>query len=197
MILIRMGVITMNMINQEIDDFSVRAYKKGDLIDVSKKDVLGKWGIFFFYPADFSFVCPTELEALQDKYEEFKKADAEIYSVSEDSEYVHKAWADASENIGRLEFPMLADPAGKIARMFDVLDEEAGQTFRAVFIVDPDGKIQSYTINNTGIGRSADEILRTLQAARFVREHGDQVCPADWQPGDDTIKPSLDLVGKL
>ena len=125
------------------------------------------------------------------------KADADLYSVSEDTEFVHKAWAEASEKIGKIKYNMLADPAGKLARMFDVLDEDAGQAYRGVFIVDPDGKIQSYTINNMGIGRSADEILRTLQAAQFVREHGDRVCPANWKPGQDSIKPSLDLVGKL
>ena len=189
--------IQMNFLNQEIDDFKVQAYQDGDTKEVTKADVLGKWSLFFFYPADFTFVCPTELEALQDKYEEFKQADAEIYSVSEDTEFVHKAWAEASEEIGKVKYPMLADPAGKLARMFDVLDEEAGQAYRGVFIVDPDGKIQSYTINNMGIGRSAEEILRTRQAAQFVREHGDRVCPANWKPGDDTIKPSLDLVGKL
>ena len=167
--------IQMNFLNQEIDDFKVQAYQDGDTKEVTK----------------------AELEALQDKYEEFKQADAEIYSVSEDTEFVHKAWAEASEEIGKVKYPMLADPAGKLARMFDVLDEEAGQAYRGVFIVDPDGKIQSYTINNMGIGRSAEEILRTLQAAQFVREHGDRVCPANWKPGDDTIKPSLDLVGKL
>lgn len=187
----------MNFIGHEIDDFKVNAYQDGKTKEVTKKDVLGKWSIFFFYPADFSFVCPTELEALQDKYEDFKKANADIYSVSEDTEFVHKAWAEASEKIGKIKYNMLADPAGKLARMFDVLDEDAGQAYRGVFIVDPDGKIQSYTINNMGIGRSADEILRTLQAAQFVHEHGDRVCPANWKPGQDSIKPSLDLVGKL
>ena len=187
----------MNFLNQEIGDFAVKAYQAGKTVDVTKADVLGKWSIFFFYPADFSFVCPTELEALQSNYEAFQQAGAEVYSVSEDTEFVHRAWAEASEKIGKLQYKMLADPAGKLARMFDVLDEEAGQAYRGVFIVDPDGKIQSYTINNMGIGRSADEILRTLQAAQFVREHGDRVCPANWQPGEETIKPSLDLVGKL
>ena len=189
--------IIMNFLNREIDDFKVNAYQAGETIEVSKADVLGKWSIFFLYPADFSFVCRTELEALQDECQAFKDADAEIYSVSEDTEFVHKAWAETSDKIGRIQYTMLADPAGKLARMFDVLDEDAGQAYRGVFIVDPDGKIQSYTINNMGIGRSADEILRTLQAGQSVREHGDRVCPANWNPGDDTIKPSLDLVGKL
>lgn len=187
----------MNFVGHEIEDFKVNAYQDGKTVEVTKKDVLGKWSIFFFYPADFSFVCPTELEALQDKYEDFKQANAEIYSVSEDTEFVHKAWAEASDKIGKIKYHMLADPAGKLARMFDVLDEDAGQAYRGVFIVDPDGKIQSYTISNMGIGRSADEILRTLQAAQFVRKHGDRVCPANWKPGQDSIKPSLDLVGKL
>lgn len=187
----------MNFLNHEIEDFKVNAYQDGKTLEVTKEDVLGKWSIFFFYPADFSFVCPTELESLQDNYQTFQAANAEIYSVSEDTEFVHKAWAEASDKIGKIKYKMLADPAGKLARMFDVLDEDAGQAYRGVFIVDPDGKIQSYTINNMGIGRSAAEILRTLQAAQFVREHGDQVCPANWKPGDDTIKPSLDLVGKL
>ena len=187
----------MNYIGQEIQDFSVKAYQQGELKDVTKKDVLGKWSVFFFYPADFSFVCPTELEDLQTKYSQFKAAGAEIYSVSEDTEFVHKAWAEASTGIGKIEYPMLAYPAGKLAKAFDVLNAELGQTYRAAFIVDPDGVIQSYTINNMGIGRNASEIFRTLQAASFVRAHGDKVCPASWQPGDDVLEPGLDLVGKL
>ncbi|MDN6899453.1 redoxin domain-containing protein [Oenococcus sicerae] len=187
----------MNYINTQLADFEVNAYQKGEVKKVSKKDVLGKWSIFFFYPADFSFVCPTELGDLQDHYYAFKKANAEIYSVSEDSEFVHKAWSEATDTIGKIQYQMLADPAGKLARFFDVLDEDAGQAFRGVFIIDPEGKIKSYTINDMGIGRNAEEILRTLEAAEFVALHGDKVCPANWHPGDDTISPSLDLVGKI
>lgn len=187
----------MNYINQSIPEFRVNAYQDGDTHEVTTKDVLGKWSVFFFYPADFSFVCPTELGDLQDHYAEFQKANAEIYSVSEDTEFVHKAWAEATDTIGKIKYNMLADPAGKLARFFDVLDEEAGQAFRGVFVVDPEGKIKSYTINDMGIGRNAEEILRTLEAAQFVAEHGDKVCPANWHPGEDTITPSLDLVGKI
>ena len=186
-----------NFIDQEIADFSVNAYHDGDVTQVTKQDTLGKWGVYFFYPADFSFVCPTELGDLADHYADFQKANAEIYSVSEDSEFVHKAWAEATDTIAKVKYPMLADPAGKLARFFNVLDEDAGLAFRAVFIVNPEGKIQSYTINNMGIGRNAEEILRTLEAAQFVAEHGDRVCPANWHPGEDTIAPSLDLVGKI
>ncbi|GAF40596.1 alkyl hydroperoxide reductase protein c [Agrilactobacillus composti DSM 18527 = JCM 14202] len=187
----------MNYINQELPEFTVNAYQKGDTHQVTKQDVLGKWAVFFFYPADFSFVCPTELGDLQDHYADFQKANCEVYTVSEDSEFVHKAWAEATDTIGKVQYPMLADPAGKLARFFDVLDEDAGQAFRGVFIIDPEGKIKSYTINDMGIGRNAGEIVRTLEAAQFVAEHGDKVCPANWHPGEETITPSLDLVGKI
>ena len=189
--------MTTNFIDSEITDFKVNAYHDGDFTEVTKQDTLGKWGVYFVYPADFSFVCPTELGDLADNYADFQNINAEIYSVSEDSEFVHKAWAEATDTIAKVKYPMLADPAGKLARFFNVLDEDAGLAFRATFIVDPEGKIQSYTINNMGIGRNAEEILRTLEAAQFVAEHGDRVCPANWHPGEDTIAPSLDLVGKI
>ena len=187
----------MNYINQKLPDFKVNAYQKGALRTVTTADVLGKWSVFFFYPADFSFVCPTELGDLQAHYAEFQKANAEIYSVSEDTEFVHKACADATDTIAQVEYPMLADPAGDLARFFDVLDAQAGQAFRGVFIVNPAGEIKSYTVNDMGIGRNANEVLRTLTAAQFVAVHGDMVCPANWHPGETPITPSLDLVGKL
>ncbi|EGF47996.1 alkyl hydroperoxide reductase, subunit C, partial [Lacticaseibacillus rhamnosus MTCC 5462] len=141
--------------------------------------------------------CPTELGDLQDHYDRFKAAGAEIYSASEDTEFVHMAWAETSPTIKKIQYPMLADPAGKLATALDVRDEASGQAFRGTFIIDPDGVIQAYVVNNFGIGRNADEILRTLQAAQFVAAHGDQVCPANWQPGEKTLKPGADLVGKL
>ncbi len=187
----------MSMINKEIADFSVQAYQDGDFKTVTKADVLGKWSIFFFYPADFTFVCPTELEDLANMYDKFKAADCEIYSVSCDSHYVHKAWHDASERIQKVQYPMLADPTQALAKDFDVLIEADGMAERGTFIVDPEGKIQAYKINEGGVGRNADELLRKLQACQFVAVHGDQVCPAKWQPGAETLKPGLDLVGML
>ncbi len=187
----------MSFINKEIQDFKVQAYQKGEFLEVTKESVLGHWSVFFFYPADFTFVCPTELSDLMDYYEGFQELGCEIYSVSEDTHFVHKAWADASETIGRIEYPMLADPAGVLARQFDVLVEEDGQALRGTFIVDPEGKIKAYEIHDMGIGRNAEELLRKLQAAQFVAEHGDQVCPAKWKPGEETLTPSLDLVGLL
>ena len=187
----------MSLIGRKIEEFKVQAYHNGNFKEVSKEDVLGKWSIFFFYPADFTFVCPTELGDLADHYEEFKKIDAEIYSVSEDTHFVHKAWADATETIGKIQYPMLADPTGKLARMFEVLIEEEGLALRGTFIVNPEGEIQAYEVHQNGIGRNAEELLRKVQAAQFVAEHGDQVCPANWTPGEETLVPSLDLVGKL
>ena len=164
---------------------------------VTKKGILGSWSLFFFYPADFTFVCPTELEDLQNRYEDFRKAGCEIYSVSCDSHFVHKAWHDHSERIGKVTYPMLADPTHALAKDFDVLIEADGMAERGSFLVNPEGKIVVYEVNAGGIGRNADELLRRLQAAQFVAEHGDQVCPAKWQPGAKTLKPTLDLVGAL
>ena len=142
-------------------------------------------------------VCPTELEDLANKYEEFKSINCEIYSVSCDSHFVHKAWKDASETIKKIQYPMLADPTGALARDFEVMIESDGMAERGTFIVNPEGKIVVYEVNAGNIGRNADELLRKVQAAQFVAEHGDQVCPAKWKPGEKTLKPSLDLVGLL
>lgn len=187
----------MHLIGTELEDFCVQSYHAGAFEEVTKDSVLGHWSVFFFYPADFTFVCPTELGDLADYYEEFKEAGCEIYSVSEDTHFVHKAWADASETIRRIAYPMLADPAGKLARFFGVLVEEEGQALRGTFILNPEGKISAYEIHDMGIGRNAEELLRKVQAAQYVEEHGDQVCPARWKPGEDTLMPSLDLVGLL
>ena len=185
----------MSLINKEVNDFKVQAYVGKDFKEVTKKDILGKLSVFFFYPADFTFVCPTELEDLANKYEEFKKIGCEIYSVSCDTHFVHKAWHDASDTIKKIQYPMLADPTGALARDFDVMIEADGLAERGSFIVNPEGRIVAYEVIAGNVGRNADELLRRVQASQFVAEHGDQVCPAKWQPGASTLKPSLDLVG--
>lgn len=187
----------MHLIHKPLESFSVYGYHTGDSRLYSQEDLLGHWSVLFFYPADFTFVCPTELKDLTAYYEDFQAEGCEIYSVSEDTHFVHKAWADASETIRAIPFPMLADPAGVLARQFGVLIEEEGQALRATFVLNPKGEVVLYEIHDLGIGRSAQELLRKVQAARFVAEHGDQVCPANWQPGSDTLTPSLDLVGLL
>lgn len=187
----------MSMINKEISDFAVQAYVDNSFKTVTKADVLGKWSVFFFYPADFTFVCPTELEDLANKYADFQEAGCEIYSVSTDTHFVHKAWRDASDRIKKIQYPMLADPTHALSKDFNVLIEEDGLAERGSFIVNPEGKIVSYEVNAGNVGRNADELFRKLQACQFVYEHGDEVCPAKWQPGEETLKPSLDLVGLL
>lgn len=187
----------MSQIGKEIVEFSAQAYVNNSFKTVNKKDILGKWSVFFFYPADFTFVCPTELEDLANKYSEFQNANCEIYSVSCDTHFVHKAWHDASETIKKINYPMLADPTAVLARGFDVMIEEAGISERGTFIVNPEGKIVAYEVVAGNVGRNADELLRRLQALQFVASHEGEVCPAKWQKGDQTLKPSIDLVGKL
>ena len=186
-----------HLIRKPLPAFAVYGYCRGDSRIYTQDDLLGHWSVLFFYPADFSFICPTELKDLGEHYDAFMDEDCQIFSVSEDTHFVHKAWADASETIRDLPFVMLADPAGKLAREYGVLVEEEGQALRATFVLNPDGEVVLYEINDMGIGRNAAELLRKVQAARFVAEHGDQVCPAKWTPGEETLTPSLDLVGLL
>ena len=187
----------MSLIDKEIADFTVQAYQAGEFKEVKKADVVGKWSVFFFYPADFTFVCPTELEDLQNKYADFKAAGCEVYSVSTDTHFVHKAWHDASESIRKIRFPMLADPTGALCRAFGVMIEEDGMAYRGTFLVNPEGRIKLAEIQDNNIGRNADELLRKVEAAQFVATHDGEVCPAKWKKGAVTLKPSIDLVGKI
>lgn len=187
----------MSQIGKEIVDFKVQAFVNNEFKEVTKNDVLGKWSVFFFYPADFTFVCPTELEDLANKYNDFKTAGCEIYSVSCDTHFVHKAWHDTSNAIKKIHYPMLADPTGFVARGFDVMIEGEGIAERGTFIVNPEGKIVSYEVVAGNIGRNADSLFNRLQALQFVANHPSEVCPAKWEQGAETLKPSIDLVGKI
>ncbi|MDI5892763.1 alkyl hydroperoxide reductase subunit C [Halomonas rhizosphaerae] len=187
----------MSLLNTEVKPFKATAYHNGEFIDVTEESLKGQWNIFFFYPADFTFVCPTELGDLADNYEEFKKLGVEIYSVSTDTHFTHKAWHDSSETINKLQYPMLADPTHAISRNFEVLIEEDGIAERGTFVVDPDGKIQIIELNAGNIGRNAEELLRKVKAAQYVRANPNEVCPAKWEEGEATLSPSLDLVGKI
>jgi len=187
----------MALINSEIKPFKATTFQDGKFFDVTDEDVKGKWAVFFFYPADFTFVCPTELGDLADKYDEFKSRDVEIYSVSTDTHFTHKAWHEASETIGKIQYPMIGDPTGHITRNFEVMREDQGLADRGTFVVDPDGVIQVMEITAEGIGRNAEELLRKVKAAQYVRAHPDEVCPAAWEEGEETLAPSLSLVGKI
>jgi peroxiredoxin (alkyl hydroperoxide reductase subunit C) len=187
----------MSLINSEIKPFKATAYQNGEFIAVSDADLKGQWSVVFFYPADFTFVCPTELGDLADNYAEFQRLGVEIYAVSTDTHFTHKAWHDTSETIRKIQYVMVGDPTGTITRNFGVMIEEAGLADRGTFVIDPDGKIQIVEITAGGIGRDASELLRKVKAAQYVASHPGEVCPAKWQEGEATLAPSLDLGGKI
>ena len=186
-----------SLINTEVKPFKATAYYNGRFIDVTEASLKGEWTVMFFYPADFTFVCPTELGDMADLYPEFQKLGVEIYAVSTDTHFTHKAWHDTSETIGKIQYPMIGDPTGALTRNFGVMIEEAGLAERGTFVMDPEGRIQIIEINAGGIGRDASELLRKLKAAQYVAAHPGEVCPAKWKEGDKTLAPSLDLVGKI
>ena len=187
----------MAIINTEILPFNATAFRNGEFVEVSDKDLRGKWSIVFFYPADFTFVCPTELGDLADYYDELQKLGVEVYSVSTDTHFTHKAWHDASETIGKIKYFMIGDPNGVVTNNFGVMREGVGLADRATFLIDPDGIVQYIEITPEGVGRSAEELMRKVRAAQYVREHPNEVCPAKWEEGAETLAPSLDLVGKI
>jgi peroxiredoxin (alkyl hydroperoxide reductase subunit C) len=187
----------MAKINQPIPEFTAQAFHNGEFKTITSDDVKGKWSIFLFYPADFTFVCPTELEDMANQYEELQSLGVEVYSVSTDTHFVHKAWHDASEAIGKIQFPMIGDPTGTITRGFDVMIEEEALALRGTFLADPDGIIKVCEIHDLGIGRSAKDMVRKVKAAQYVASHDGEVCPAAWEEGQATLTPSLDLVGKI
>jgi len=187
----------MSLINTVVKPFHANAYRNGKFVSVSDADLKGKWSVLCFYPADFTFVCPTELEDLAEKYAEFRKLGVEVYSVSTDTHFAHKAWHDTSDAIRKVEYTMIGDPTGAITRNFEVMIEEEGLALRGTFLVDPDGRIKLCEIHDNGIGRDASELLRKVKAAQYVASHPGEVCPARWKEGDRTLKPSLDLVGKI
>ena len=187
----------MSLINTTIKPFSAQAFKGGKFITVSDEDLKGQWSVVFFYPADFTFVCPTELEDLADNYSKFQKLGVEIYSVSTDAHFAHKAWHDTSDAVRKIQYTMIGDPTGAITRNFEVMIEDAGLADRGTFVIDPEGKIQIVEITAGGIGRDALELLRKVRAAQYVAAHPNEVCPAKWTEGEKTLAPSLDLVGKI
>ncbi len=187
----------MSLIGTEVKPFKAQAYQNGAFVEVTEQNFKGKWSIVCFYPADFTFVCPTELEDLQNNYEALKALGAEAYSVSTDTHFTHKAWHDSSEAIKKITYVMIGDPSHAISRNFDVLIEADGVADRGTFIIDPDGVIQSVEINAGSIGRDASILINKIKAAQYVRKNPGEVCPAKWKEGEATLKPSLDLVGKI
>ncbi|HEX7381335.1 MAG TPA: alkyl hydroperoxide reductase subunit C [Nevskiaceae bacterium] len=187
----------MSLIGTEIKPFTAKAFHDGEFVEVSERSLQGQWSVMFFYPADFTFVCPTELEDLAEHYAQFQKAGVEIYSVSTDTHFAHKAWHDTSPAIGKIRYPMVGDPTHALARNFEVLIEDEGVADRGTFVIDPEGRIQIVEVHAGSIGRDASELLRKVRAAQHVAAHPNEVCPAKWQEGGETLEPTLDLVGKI
>ena len=189
----------MALVDKKMKSFELNAFKPGedDFVTVSSSDLSGKWSVFFFYPADFTFVCPTELGDLADHYDEFQKLGVDIYAVSTDTHWTHKAWHESSDVVSKVQYTMLSDDQFKLSKQFKVLRKGEGRADRGTFIVDPNGVIQAYEITAEGIGRDAQDLLRKVKAAQYVHNNPDEVCPAKWQEGEDTLTPSLDLSGKI
>ncbi len=187
----------MSLINTPVKPFKATAYKNGKFIDITEKTLAGKWNVFMFYPADFTFVCPTELEDLASHYDELKDMGVEVYGISTDSHFAHKAWHDTSDAIKKVQYALIGDPTGTLTRNFDVMVEDAGMALRGTFVINPEGVIKTVEIHDDGIGRDADELVRKVKAAQYVAKNPGQVCPAKWQEGAATLTPSLDLVGKI
>ncbi|HMT89161.1 MAG TPA: alkyl hydroperoxide reductase subunit C [Dermatophilaceae bacterium] len=187
----------MALIGTEIKPFEATAFKSGEFVQVSDADLKGKWSVVFFYPADFTFVCPTELGDMADHYAELKAMGVEVFSVSTDTHFTHKAWHDSSETIGKIDYYMVGDPTGTITTNFKVMREGQGLADRGTFVIDPDGIIQVMEVTCEGVGRNAAELVRKVKAAQYVRNHPGEVCPAKWEEGASTLAPSLDLVGKI
>ncbi len=184
-------------INEQAPEFTTEVFHNEQIDTISLKDYKGKWVVLFFYPADFTFVCPTELGELADNYETFKKLNTEVLSVSVDTAFVHKAWHDESATIKKIQFPMVADPTHTICNLYNTLIESEGLSLRATFIIDPKGVVKAFEFHDNSIGRSVSELIRKIEAAQFVEANGGEVCPASWKPGSKTLKPGLDLVGKI
>ena len=191
------NILLMPIVGKKIPDISLEIFQNNETKKIKFSDYIGKWLVLLFYPADFTFICPTELSEAADLYDKFEAEGAEVMSVSTDTVFTHKAWHDNSPSIKKIKYPMIADPTGKLCRMFGTYLENDGLSLRASVIIDPHGVVKSYELHDNSIGRSTAEILRKLQAAKFVEEHNGQVCPASWQPGKDTLKPGMDLVGKI
>ena len=183
------------LVGLQAPDFTATAVVDQEFKDVTLSQYRGKYVVLFFYPLDFTFVCPTEITAFSDRYSEFSSRNCEVLGVSVDSQFSHLAWVQTDRKnggLGDIAYPLVADLKKDIARAYEVLDEDAGVALRGLFIIDPDGVIMQSTINNLPVGRSVEETLRLLQAFQHIRNNPDEVCPANWTPGDKTMNPDPD-----
>lgn len=187
----------MSLINTQVQPFKNQAFHNGKFIEVTEANLKGKWSVFIFMPAAFTFNCPTEIEDAADNYAEFQKAGAEVYIVTTDTHFSHKVWHETSPAVGKANFPLIGDPTHHLTRAFGVHIDEAGLALRGTFIINPEGQIKTMEVHDNAIARDVKETVRKLKAAQYVASHPGEVCPAKWNDGAKTITPSLDLVGKI
>ena len=187
----------MSLINTEVQPFKANAFKNGEFITVTEADLKGKWSVLIFMPAAFTFNCPTEIEDAADHYAEFEKAGAQVFVITTDTHFSHKVWHETSPAVGKAKFALVGDPTHALAKAFDVLIPEEGLALRGTFVINPDGVIKTMEVHDNAIARDVTETVRKLQAAQYVADHDGEVCPAKWKEGQKTLKPSLDLVGKI
>ena len=189
----------MSLINTKIEPFKAQAFRNGNFEEITEKNLSnGKnWSVMIFMPAAFTFNCPTEIEDAADHYEEFQKLGAEVYIVTTDTHFSHKVWHETSDAVGKAKFYLVGDPTHQLTRAFDVHIEEEGLALRGTFVIDPSGTIKTMEVHDNAIARDVTESVRKLKAAKYVAEHPDEVCPAKWKEGEKTLKPSIDLVGKI
>ncbi|MFD0724103.1 alkyl hydroperoxide reductase subunit C [Lysobacter brunescens] len=187
----------MSLINTQVVPFKATAFHNGEFVQVSDESLKGKWSVLIFMPAAFTFNCPTEVEDAANNYAEFQKLGAEVYIVTTDTHFSHKVWHETSPAVGKAQFPLVGDPTHQLSRAFGVHIEEEGLSLRGTFVINPEGVIKTLEIHDNAIARDVTETLRKLKAAQFVAANPGQVCPAKWNEGAKTLKPSLDLVGKI
>ncbi|PNS07527.1 alkyl hydroperoxide reductase subunit C [Solilutibacter silvestris] len=187
----------MSLINTQVQPFKAQAFKDGKFITVTDADLKGKWSVIIFMPAAFTFNCPTEIEDAAEHYAEFQKAGAEVYVVTTDTHFSHKVWHETSQAVGKAKFALVGDPTHALSKAFDVLIPEEGLALRGTFIINPEGTIKTMEVHDNAIARDVTETVRKLQAAQYVASHDGEVCPAKWKEGQKTIKPSIELVGKI
>ena len=187
----------MSLINTAVVPFKNEAFHNGKFVTVTNETLKGKWNVFIFMPAAFTFNCPTEVEDAADNYAEFQKAGAEVYIVTTDSHFAHKVWHETSPAVGKAKFPLIGDPTHVLSRGFGVHIEEDGMSLRGTFIIDPQGMVKTMEVHSNEIARDVKETVRKLKAAQYTAAHPGEVCPAKWNDGAKTITPSLDLVGTI
>ena len=187
----------MSLINTEVQPFKANAFQNGEFITVTEADLKGKWSVLIFMPAAFTFNCPTEIEDAAEHYGEFEKAGAQVFIVTTDTHFSHKVWHETSPAVGKAKFALIGDPTHALSKAFDVLIPEEGLALRGTFVINPDGVIKTMEVHDNAIARDVTETVRKLKAAQYVANHDGEVCPAKWKEGEKTLKPSLDLVGKI